>query len=141
MIAFDTNLLVYAHRGESPFHRRAAEVLRAVAEAREPWGLLWPCLHEFVGKVTHPGIFVTPTPVEAALHQVRIWTTAPTVAVLGEESGYWPVFETLVRTGQVKGSKVHDARIAALSLLHDLELYSADRDFSRFPKLRVRNPL
>jgi predicted nucleic acid-binding protein len=37
---------------------------------------------------------------------------------------------------------VHDARIAALCLSHGVcELWSADRDFSRFPALRTRNPL
>jgi predicted nucleic acid-binding protein len=37
---------------------------------------------------------------------------------------------------------VHDARIAALCLSHGVyELWSGDRDFSRFPALRVRNPL
>jgi predicted nucleic acid-binding protein len=37
---------------------------------------------------------------------------------------------------------VHDARIAALCVQHGVrELYSADRDFSRFPQIAVRNPL
>jgi predicted nucleic acid-binding protein len=37
---------------------------------------------------------------------------------------------------------VHDARIAALCLQHGVrELWSADRDFNRFPALRTRNPL
>ena len=37
---------------------------------------------------------------------------------------------------------VHDARIAALCLYHGVRvLWSADRDFSRFPGLAVTNPL
>ena len=37
---------------------------------------------------------------------------------------------------------VHDARIAALCGYHGVaELWSADRDFTRFPSLRTRNPL
>ncbi len=36
----------------------------------------------------------------------------------------------------------HDARIAAICLYHGVrELWSADRDFSRFAAIRVRNPL
>ena len=36
----------------------------------------------------------------------------------------------------------HDARIAAICLSHGVrELWTADRDFGRFPDLRVRNPL
>ena len=44
--------------------------------------------------------------------------------------------------GDIVGPKVHDARIAALCRFHGVrELWSADRDFSRFPDLKVRNPL
>jgi predicted nucleic acid-binding protein len=45
-------------------------------------------------------------------------------------------------TSHVVGPQVHDARVAALCRLHGIrELWTADRDFSRFPQLRVRNPL
>ena len=37
---------------------------------------------------------------------------------------------------------LHDARVAALCRLHGVrELWTADRDFGRFPGLAVRNPL
>jgi predicted nucleic acid-binding protein len=40
------------------------------------------------------------------------------------------------------GPKVHDARVAALCLQHGAsELWTIDRDFSRFPGLKLRNPL
>jgi predicted nucleic acid-binding protein len=34
MIALDTNLLVYAHRSETPFHAAAAKLVAALAEGR-----------------------------------------------------------------------------------------------------------
>jgi uncharacterized protein len=44
--------------------------------------------------------------------------------------------------GKIVGPRVHDARIAALCVQHAIEeLWSADRDFSSFPSVRVRNPL
>jgi len=46
MIAVDTNLLVYAHRADSEWHDRAAARLRGLAEARAPWAIPWPCIHE-----------------------------------------------------------------------------------------------
>jgi hypothetical protein len=37
---------------------------------------------------------------------------------------------------------VHDARIAALCLTHGVQaLWTADRDLTRFPRLRTVNPL
>ena len=42
----------------------------------------------------------------------------------------------------VQGAIVHDARVAALCRYHGVRvLWSADRDFSRFPGLAVINPL
>jgi len=42
----------------------------------------------------------------------------------------------------VVGGKIHDARIAAICLGHEVtELLGADRDFGLFPELVVRNPL
>ncbi len=39
-------------------------------------------------------------------------------------------------------SQVHDARVVALCAHHGVtEFWTADRDFSRFPGLSVRNPL
>ena len=142
MIAFDTNILVYAHRSESEFHARAKGLVRSAAEGIEPWALLWPCLHEFVAVVTHPKIFKQPSELAVALQQVTLWLGSPTVVLLGEAEGYWETLSRLARSGHIQGPKVHDARIAALAAFHAVdELWSADRDFNRFPSLKVSNPL
>src|SRR5207248_1224835 len=135
--AFDTNLLVYAHRSESPFHDRARSLLTKAAEGGEAWALPWPCIHEFLAIVTNPRILKTPTPLDEALAQVEAWLSSPTVVTLGEEpQGYWEVLARLVRKGRIQGPMVHDARVAALAILHEVdELLTADRDFGRFPEL------
>lgn len=49
---------------------------------------------------------------------------------------------SLLTVGRIAGPRVHDARVAALCLAHGVAtLLSADRDFSRFPTLDVRNPM
>ncbi|HZK48010.1 MAG TPA: TA system VapC family ribonuclease toxin [Thermoleophilia bacterium] len=142
MIAVDTNLLVYAHRRDVEWFPRASECLRSLAQGSEPWAVPWPCAHEFLAIVTHPRIFAPPTPVELALDQLAAWMESPSLVILGEARGYWDVFAELVAKARVAGPLVHDARIAALCLHHGVdELWSADRDFGRFPALRVRNPL
>jgi hypothetical protein len=41
----------------------------------------------------------------------------------------------------VRGAMIHDARVAAICLVHGVDvLLSRDRDFSLFPSLTVRNP-
>jgi toxin-antitoxin system PIN domain toxin len=142
VIALDTNLLLYAHREDSEWHAAAAASLTGLAEGTARWAIPWPCVHEFLAIATHPRIFLPPTPLTAALSQVDAWLESPSVVVLAEEGGYWHGLRALLGTARATGPKVHDTRIAALCLLHGVdELWSADRDFHRYPRLRVRNPL
>jgi len=142
VIAVDTNLLVYAHREDSPWHDAAAARITELAEDRTPWAIPWPCLHEFVGVVTHPRIYVPPTPLSVAIGQVEAWLEAPGLVLLAEIEGYWSELRAALEAGRILGAQVHDARIAALCRLHGVrELWTADRDFGRFSGLRVRNPL
>jgi len=142
MIALDTNLLVYAHRAENPFHAATVRLVADLAEGRAAWAIPWPCLHEFYNIVTHPRIHDVPTPVDVALSQIDIWLAAPTVHLLSEGQTHWARLRELIVRAKVQGPLVHDARIVALCLSHGVrELWSADRDFSRFPALRTRNPL
>jgi hypothetical protein len=142
VIAVDTNLLVYAHRAEAEWHDRAAACIRELGEGRAPWAIPWPCLHEFLAIATHPRIWDPPTPTEAALDQVDAWLESPTLSLLAEGQEHWNELRDLLRAGRVVGPRVHDARIAALCLAHGVrELWTADRDFSRFPTLSTSNPL
>ena len=141
-IAVDTNLLVYAHRQDSPFHDAAFEAIRGLAEGTAPWAIPWPCLHEFVAIVTHTRIYDPPTPLRRVLEQVEAWLEAPTLLLLAEGAGYWPNLRVMLEGGRIAGGAVHDARIAAICRFHGVtELRSADRDFGRFRALVVRNPL
>jgi toxin-antitoxin system PIN domain toxin len=142
MIAVDTNILVYAHREDSPWHTSASRRIAQLAEGRGLWAIPWPCLHEFLAIVTHPRIFTPPTPLIRALDQVEAWLESPSLSVLCETEGYWPELRAMVQAGKAAGGQVHDARIAALCGLHGVsELWTADRDFSRFAAVRVVNPL
>jgi len=142
VIAVDTNLLVYAHRADSPWHARADRVVAALAEGRASWAIPWPCLYEFYAIVTHSKIYRPPTPPADALTQIDYWLESPSLVLLHEGDGFWDALRPLVARSKVQGGAVHDARITALCLRHGVKtLYSADRDFSRFPGLHTENPL
>lgn len=120
--------------------RSNVSVARPKAAPRGPSP--WPCLHEFLAVVTHPRIYSPPTPLDKAVDQIEAWLESPGLVLLAEDEGYWLQLRNLVRSGRTTGPKVHDARIAAVCLLHGVdELWTIDRDFSRFPALPVRNPL
>lgn len=142
LIAVDTNILVYAHRRDSAFHGNARKILEALACGPEPWAIPWPCLHEFYAVVTNAKAYEPPsTPLEA-LDQIGALLESPSLRVLTETDRHWTVLHGIVTTTPVSGIKIHDAKIAAMCLQHGVrELWSADRDFSRFLQLKTRNPL
>jgi hypothetical protein len=142
LIAVDTNILVYAHRQDSPFHHAALGRIEQLAQGQATWAIPWPCVHEFLAIVTHPRIYAPPTPLPRALDQVDAWLESPTLVLLAESAAHWAALRELVAAGRVAGGQVHDARIAALCRQHGVrELWTADREFSRYPGLAAVNPL
>jgi toxin-antitoxin system PIN domain toxin len=142
VIAVDTNILVYAHRRDSKWHRQASDGVKALAQSPAQWAIPWPCVHEFFAIVTHPRIYHPPSTHTEAHDQLEAWFSSPSLVLLAEQEGYWSVLSRLIRTARLAGPLVHDARVAALCLLHGVRtLWSADRDFGRFPDLKTTNPL
>ena len=142
MIAIDTNILVYAHREDSPWHEQAAKKMANLANSGVPWAITWPSVHEFLSIVTHPKIYDPPSPLKVALATIAAWQESPGLRMLGEGPGYFETLAKQVRAGKMKGPKVYDARIAAICLHHGVKkLWTANRDFSSFPELKCRNPL
>jgi toxin-antitoxin system PIN domain toxin len=142
MIAVDTNILVYAHRADSPWHEAAYRSIANLAQGDAFWGVPWPCIHEFLAVVTHPRIYTPPTPLPKAIQQVEIWMESPSLRILGELVGHWNELKNIVSAGQIVGGAMHDARVAAICVEHGVrEIWSADRDLTRVSGLIVRNPL
>jgi uncharacterized protein len=142
VIAVDTNVLLSAHRRAAPGHALAAAALGALSAERAQWAIPWPCIHEFLAVATHPRVFDPPSTLAEACDQVAAWVESPNLVLLGESPGHWERLRALLQAGTVTGPRVHDGRIAAICLAHGVrELLTADRDFGRFPALKVRNPL
>lgn len=142
MIAIDTNLLIYAHRSESPFHAAARPLVDSLRHASTAWAIPWPCVHEFIGIATHPRVLKPASTLAEALAFVDALMASPQLHLLSESPGYFGKLRELATAARLKGPRIHDARIAALCLHHGVsELWSADRDFAAFPQLKVRNPL
>jgi hypothetical protein len=141
MRVLDTNILVYAHRKEAPFHSKALHLLKETAEGQAPWAIPWPCIYEFLRIVTHPRVFHPPTPIEEARAVVRHLVESPSLRLLSETSRHHEILGQVLRENPVSGNLVHDAHIAALLREHGIdEILTADEDFRRFQDLRARNP-
>lgn len=142
MIAVDTNILVYAHRRSSPHWRDALDLLQELAQGHERWAIPWPCCYEFLGVTTNRrawGDSVSTT--EQAWRQLEAWTASPSCRLIGETAGFMDTLSEIVNGLNVRGPKIHDAKIAAICLANGVDvLLTNDRDFAMFPHLVTRNP-
>jgi len=141
VIAVDTNLLVYAHRADAQFHAKARrQAIESLAQGVA--AIPWPCVHEFLAIVTNARIFKTPTTMKLAMAELHGLAARPNVCLLAEGEGYLEQLEPLALGAGIQGGAIHDARVAAICLYHGVgELWTTDRDFSRYPALKTRNPL
>jgi toxin-antitoxin system PIN domain toxin len=138
LIAADTNLLVYAHREETPHHGAALARLTEMAEGSRAWGLPVFCLGEFLRVTTHPKLFSPPSTLETALGFLGGVLGSPSVRLLFPGDRHWPLLADACREGDARGNLVFDAQIVALLHEHGIEdIRTEDRDFDRFPRIRV----
>ncbi|PYQ59988.1 MAG: VapC toxin family PIN domain ribonuclease [Acidobacteria bacterium] len=138
MIAVDTNILIRAHRKDSPRHGEALQRLTSLAEGDVAWGLPVFCMGEFLRVVTHRKIFNPPSSIETALESLMGLLGSPTVRLLSPGPRFPEIFAETIRKAQARGNLVFDAQIAALCLEHAVHgLLTLDRDFSLFPEIRV----
>ena len=77
MIAVDTNILIYSHRGETELHGPAASRITALAQGVERWALPIFCVTEFMRVVTHRRVFNPPSTVAQATAFIQGIVAAP----------------------------------------------------------------
>jgi toxin-antitoxin system PIN domain toxin len=137
----DVNVLVYAHRVESPDHERYAEWLRVLAGGLEPFALSELGASGFVRIVTNPKIWDEPTTIDDALLFIGRLRTRSNARMLTHGAASWEIFARLCVSARARGKLVADAYHAALAIEHGCELVTTDSDFARFHGLRWRHPL
>jgi hypothetical protein len=95
----------------------------------------------FLRVTTTPKIWSKPFELDEAVATVSGWLARPNVAVVGPAEQHWQILTSLLPRSRVRGSLVMDAHLAALAIEHGATLCTNDRDFARFPELKVEYPL
>lgn len=141
MIAIDTNLLVYAHRSDSRWHEAAKRAIERAAAQSSGWGIALASVSEFWRVVTSSA-FDSPT--EPAMARDFIQALLES----GQGTIWQPKLNFFTRLGDaavalhVRGARMFDLQIALTAIEHGAaEVWTHDKDFVRFPGLRVVDPL
>lgn len=141
MNCVDVNVLVYAHREDSPRHREYQELLERLGNAEEPLGIPDAVLSGFIRVVTNRRVFTEPVSPQQAWRAVDDLVDAPAVMVLRPTSRQWRLFRQLAAEINARANDVTDAFLAAYAVDNNATWLSADRGFARFKQLRWSHPL
>ena len=141
MVLIDVNVLLYAHREETPDHLKYRSWLEELMHSPQAYGMTDMVLSSFLRIATHPRIFDPPSPLGAALTFADQVRDRPNCVAIRPGGRHWDIFTGLCRDVQCKGNLVQDAYLAGIAIESGSEWITTDRDFSRFPSLRWRHPL
>lgn len=141
MRCVDVNILVYAHRPESPDHERYRDWLEQVRRDDEPLALSGLVLSGFMRVVTHHKVFREPTSLATAVEFVHALRSSPNAVSVSPGERHWGIFLDLCSEIGARGNDVPDAYHAAIAVENGATWYSADRGFARFRSLRWSHPL
>jgi len=140
MVLLDVNILVYAHRQDASRHSEYLVWLEELVNSDQTYGLSDLVLSGFLRIVTHPKVFNPPSTMDKASAFVQQLREQPNFTMINSGPRHWDIFCRLCKTTDIKGNLVPDAFFAALAIESGSEWVTADRDYHRFPGLRIRHP-
>jgi len=106
----------------------------------EAYGISDLVCSSFLRIVTHPSVFIPPSPIGDALGFIQEVRAHPNCVVIAPGARHWQIFTDLCQSSVVRGNLVPDAYLAALAIESGSEWITTDGDYGRFSGLRWRRP-
>jgi uncharacterized protein len=141
VILLDANLLIYAYDSVAAEHTRARSWLERRFSSSEAIGLSWITILAFLRIATSRRYESDPMSTEEAASVVTGWIELRNVVLVSPAEQHWRILSDLLPKSQARGPLIMDAHLAALAIEHGATLCTNDRDFLRFPGLKVEFPL
>ncbi len=143
MLVVDTNILVYAADGDSPFHGACLAWLENRRGRADAWYTTWNVLYEFLRVTTHPRVMRRPWKITGAWQFVVTFLASPGLGILVPTQRHAEVAgQVIAEVPHLAGNLLHDAHTAILMREHGIrQICTRDTDFHRFSFLEVIDPL
>lgn len=141
MILVDVNVLVHVHREDTDRHEELKAWMESALSGPAGVAVSDLALSGCFRVITHPRVFMKPTPVALAIEFVEDFRSRDGVHILAPGPDHWQHFIDLCRKVEARGNLIPDAYHAALAIETGCEWITLDRGFARFPGLRWRHPL
>lgn len=133
----DNNILIYALRPDTKYHRAAKEWLEESLNAGRPIRLFPTVEAGYLRVVTNPKIFSPPTPFAEATEFLRVLCACPSVEICQWKPSARERWSHLCQKLEIHGDDCNHAMLAAIALDRGLRIVTFDPRFKRFPGLPI----
>ena len=133
----DTNLLVNSVNEFSAVRSQAGSWLEKAFDSEAGVGFAWLALVGFVRVSTQRGILKTPLAPPIALELMDAWLSHPRARILQPTDRHGDILARLLLVAGTAGNLTNDAHLAALAIEHNCTIGSFDKDFKKFPGVRL----
>lgn len=134
----DLNILLYAVDQSSAYHNQAKSWLEKTLNTEgEEVGIPWAVYLGFLRLTTSQRFFRKPLSIEQACGLIDSLMDSPIVTLLNPGIAHRGILRHLLFLTGTGRNLVTDAHLAALALENNAVFVTGDRDFLRFPGLKV----
>lgn len=140
MILPDVNVLIYAFRQDSSEYAVCRPWLDSVVAGNARFGMSPLALSAVVRITTNRRTYEVPSSVEEAFGYCEDLLRQPHCQVVEPGERHFEIFQRLCIDTDTKGPSVTDAWYAALAIEWGCEWITLDRDYARFPGLKLSAP-
>ena len=110
-------------------------------DRREEIGIPWLTTLAFIRISTNPAAYSRVGSIADVMSVMEELLDQSNVQTISPGAAHWRILSKLIRDAQVTRNLVSDAHLAALAIEHNAALCTNDRDFTRFPGLKIVNPI
>jgi toxin-antitoxin system PIN domain toxin len=136
----DVNVLIYAFRQDVPQYALCHAWLQSVVDGDARFGISPLALSAVVRVTTNHRSYRTPSTLEEAFRFCEHLRAQPHCQLVAPGERHWSIFSRLCIETDTRGPRITDAWFAALAIEWGCEWITLDRDFARFPGLKLQVP-
>jgi uncharacterized protein len=140
MILPDVNVLIYAFRTDVPQHPLCRSWLNRVVESEARFGISPLALSAVVRVTTNARAYPDSSSLQEAFQFCDGLMGQPHCQIVEPGEAHWDIFKRLCVETNTRGRRVSDAWFAALAIEWGCEWITLDRDYARFPGLKLQTP-
>lgn len=139
LVLLDTNILVYAHNTDVPYHNQCSALRKQGFQGKIPVCICPQILNEFFAIITSPKRVTQPISTDQAVQEINKYLHAKEIIKIQPTPEATNITLSLLKKHQLKSQSIFDTYLVATMISNGINkicTYNA-RDFERFDSIKA----